>query len=280
MANGKSRLSNRFAGYKRKAKPTRRVSRAVPVRRVVRIAKAVIKRNTETKLIRYNATQTLYNATGDMASFYGTTGNVICLSPHGSYNSIAQGVTDSTRIGNSVNTHRCYLKLNIIPNAYNATYNPTPIPMYIKIWIFSLRYDNEVSAMQSIVNANFMDANASSTGLTSSLTDLTGTVNKNVLTLKKVLIRKVGYADVTGTGSQAGVQYVANNDYKLTALVMLDVTKYLKKTYRYNDSSSTTPYDQHTWCIVEPIAYNNDTTMLGVRPATMMYTLEYQYKDA
>jgi len=260
-------------------KPTyKRFVRKVATKRIANIARSVINRNTETKVIRWTATQQLYNATANMVSFYSTTGNMICLSPHSSYNAISQGTTDSARIGNKVQTQSCMLRMNIIPKPYNATNNPTPIPFYVKIWIFELPYDSEVSAMQSVINSNFFDSNSSSTGMTSGLSDLTGVVNKNIVRLKKVIIRKVATSNFQGTGALPGHQYFANNDYKLSAYLNLNVTKLLKKTYKYNDAG-TIPYACHTWCCVEPIAFNNDTSMVGIIPAEMLYTLEYKYKD-
>ena len=214
-----------------------------------------------------------------MPSFYGVTGNMICLSPHSSYNAIVQGTSDSQRIGNKVQTQSCMLRMNIIPKPYHVTNNPYPHPMYIKIWIFELPYDSETIAMQSVVNSNFFDSNSSSTGMTSGLSDLTGVVNKNIVRLKKVIIRKVAPAGINGTGSTASAQYFNNNDYKLSAYLNLNVTKLLKKTYKFNDAT-TIPYAVHTWCCVEPIVFNNDTTNFGVVPAEMLYTLEYKYKDA
>lgn len=239
----------------------------------------MIVRHEEVKQYTYSAVRNLYSPAQDFNNFYSTSGDLLVLSPHSSSCAIAQGTTDATRVGNAITTQKCILNLAIYPNAYNATYNATPQPGYIKLWFFKIKYASDITDVQSIIFNNFLDSNASSNGLTGALGDITAKVNTNVISLLKTKVVKLGCANYYGTGATAGQQYFDNNDFKIAQNISIDCTSMLLKEYTFNDNN-TIPYNPATFCLVEWIPFNNDTTNGGARPASMYFSIQYMYTDA
>jgi len=243
------------------------------------VVKQALSRQIETKVNRFQQAGTLYFPSVDFASFYSNTGDLACISPHASFCSIGQGVGDSQRIGNVVKTASCNMKLALWVDPYSAGYNAVPEPFYVKIWIFECPYNNTLTDVQSIMFNAFMNNNTSQAGLSGLLSDLTGTVNSDIVRLKKTFICKLGSQQVYGTGGTAATQYYANNDFKIAKTYNLNLTKYIRKTYVYSDTTNT-PYNIATWLAIEPIPFNNALGANTARPGQYSYTIEYKYKDA
>jgi len=264
-----------------KSRVSRRHNRKVSVsnQRIAKIARRVMATSAEVKINKYSQNGTLYSPANDIVNFQNVGGNLWCLTPHASFCAISQGTTEADRIGTKIRIKSVRMKLNVWPNAYNVTYNPTPVPFYLKLWIFSVKYSSQLSDVQNVVTNNFMNSNNSSVGLAGTLYDLTGPVNNNYVTLKKVIIRKIGVSSVYGTGAVASAEYHNNNDFKITQFINIDVTKYIRKCISYNDTS-TTASTSATWCVAEVIPYNNDTTSIAQQPGKYALTLETRFTDS
>jgi len=256
-----------------------RRGRNMPRRRIAKIVKSVMASNQEVKINRFQQNGTLYSVANDSANFQSVTGNLWCLTPHASFCAISQGTGEADRVGTKIKLRSVRLRANFWQNAYNVSYNPTPVPFYLKLWIFSVKYSSQLTDVQSVVINNFINANNSGNGLAGTLADLTGVVNNNYVTLKKVLIRKIGVSSAYGTGAVGSAQYFNNNDFKITSFVNLDVTKYLRKHISYNDATATASTSA-TWCVAEVIPFNNDTTACGQQPGKYSFTLETRYTDS
>lgn len=247
--------------------------------------KAEIKRyvsaNTEAKRYRFSGGTYIFNANTLVTSVYALGGGLFPLSPYPSYIDISQGNTDSTRIGNSVKTKKCMVRMILAPNVYDGTYNPTPMPFIVKAWIFRVKQENNIGNIQTIINSYFKESNASSTGLAGTLYDIIGRDNTNVMQVLATRQWKVGYAVAGGTGVQAGSQSFANNEFKLQHQVNWDVTKHVYKKYMFNDNTSNEPTKQSaTFMVMEAIAYNGDATNIGIRPGVLRIVIDYDYTDA
>lgn len=274
MPLGKYVAVVRGSKYKKPKSKKAKVSK--PVKMAI---KKAINQNEETKTIQFSQTGNLFNPQADFANFYAVTGDLICLSPHGSFCAISQGTGVNARIGNQIKVVSSKLKICMWPYGYDASYNPTPTPIYIKMWVFKTRYNNSTTDVQSNIFNAMLDSNASSTGLTGTLADITKPINKDIFTLVKTQIFKLGCASADGTGSVANAQYQTNNDFKLAINYSLDISKHVNKIYHYNDNT-TTPYDGLTWALFEPIFYDNSNPINNYRPGKYYYTLEIKFKDA
>lgn len=251
MVYAKSRKSRPKSSF-----PKRRRKISMSVRRVAQIARRIVSRTEEVKINRFVQNGFLFSSANALASSYAVTGDLWCLSPHASFCSISQGVGESDRIGNKIKIKNVRLKINMTPYGYDGTNNLAPRPFYVKIWIFSLRYSNQLTDVQSTIFNNFIDSNNSSVGISGGQQDLTGVVNKYNVHLKKVIIRKIGTSNYGGTGANLGQQSFANNDFKIAQFVNMDITKYVKKYVQYNDTSNT-PATDLTWAYAETIPFDN-----------------------
>lgn len=266
----------------------------VPVRKVARKTKATatpnikamktfvkraISRREETKTYRFNQTGSYFFPSADFTSFYSVVGDLWIASPHSSFCSIAQGTGESQRIGNQIETVSGKVKIASYARTYDAATNAQPTPFYLKIWIFEVLYDNDVTGVQSVIFNSFMDSNTSSAGLSGLLTDLTGKVNDDIVKLKKTIVRKIGFANNAGTGTSAALQANANNDFKAADYVEIDITKYLRKKYVFNDTNNV-PYQPPLFVLCEAIPYNDTVPASTTATGRYSMTIEYNYKDA
>lgn len=108
----------------------RRVAKRPALKRMIR---REIARNVENKRAQYyNYDKRLY-ATGNV-SF--PTDNIfpVCVDPNAIV--INQGVGQGQRVGNSIKTKKLVFKGTIVPFPYDATFNPQPLPMQGKMYIF------------------------------------------------------------------------------------------------------------------------------------------------
>lgn len=241
----------------------------------------LIRGTEEVKVCRYVATSNLFSFANSAANCYAVGSNLIPVSPYAGLCQINQGSGDSQRIGNTIRTRYVKLKLNIWAAPYDATNNPTPKPFFVKIWVFKGKISSQASDIQSLMFNNFMDNNSSSAGLTGTITDMTGRVNKDAVTLHKVLIRKVGVSETFsgGGGGVVAANFYANNDFRLNQFIVLDLTRYVYKDILYNDNDNT-PRTPVTWVFVEAIPYDSVTATFGNVPGMLNYGIEYGYTDS
>lgn len=221
---------------------------------------------------------------------YGTTygGNnwnsncVIPCSPYPAYLQNSQGITQNTRIGNKISTRSLWMRGIAYPAAYNATSNPIPCPMEIRM-IFVKAKDQPTALLQSGGYMNSFFQNGSSASAPSgSLSDVYRQVNKELFTVMGTHSFKLGYASYNQAsgGSIPSSQYFANNDFKLNHRLNINLTKMCPKTVFFNDNTSvaTSPLLQ---CLIFASYANNEN--YGPANANTFfkidYELEYVYED-
>jgi len=283
------------AGGKKSRSYTKRVVRGKKVRGgIKKTIKRVLESAAEKKLVNFEDTAM---SVCNFQSSDWITNNIFNLLPHSGGPSpvalaqITQGVDQGQRVGNRIRTHSVMLKMILRSNAfYDSVSNYNPRPMYIGIWIFKLKpHLNDTSNDVDTVcrNSFFQDGNASQ-AFSGLQFDLTKTVNSNMVTLLKRKVVKLGmaqYVSAFGINSaNNSQQQFANNDFKMSIMAKLNVTKYVPKSMIFNDGTNT-PVVRKTWMIFVPFAADGTayTTAAGIEtgpiPARLDFGWQYTYTD-
>lgn len=203
--------------------------------------------------------------------------NINQISPGtGSFN-IAQGTSQSQRIGNRIRITNCRLKGTIVPNPYNATTNPGPQPCVVQMFIF---YDKTATTSYPIpfTNNDFFQFGSTATGFSNDLVDTWAPINTDRYRVVYRRQWKVGFATNAGTGANAGQQQFANNDFKLNCHFNVNVTKWLVKNVVYRDNNID-PSTRGLWFTFVACAADGSNYGSAIIPAHYQYTQDLDYTD-
>lgn len=234
-----------------------------------------LSRQCENKSLQhYDFDQRLY--TIGNASF--PTDNIFPLGPDGVGLVMNQGTAQGQRIGNQVRTKKLTFKGTLCCLPYDATFNPQPQPLMVKLWIL---YDKTTPTVQPAVQANndfFQNGNAAK-GFHGDLTDQWSPVNTDRYRVLTTRSFKLGFANAQNLGTVTSYQGFANNDYKLNCSFSINLTKYYPKRVKFNDGL-TAPTTRGLWAMFTYAPANG-----GVLPATLycaglQWMQDYQYEDA
>lgn len=193
------------------------------------------------------------------------------------YNQIAQGLGQGDRIGNTIRPRSVYFNYVLHPIPYAAVGNPQPTPQDVIIFFGKVKNSR---AQQPIASdfAKLWQKGNTSVGPYSTTLDMCQEINKDWFTVYKIVRHKVGCAGYTGTGNQAGPQYFINNDYKYNIIRRLNITKYVPKIVKFNDTTAQNTNDG-LW--MWAMCVNADgTTNVNYTPLYMDVSLQFQYEDA
>lgn len=261
----KRRSVSRKRTYKRKS-----YAKRSPMKKMVR---REIRRAQETKTSEYyNAGLGLWSSVdGNFSS-----NNIFPVHVDGANLQVPQGTGQGGRIGNEITIKKLTFSGHIVPEIYNAVYNPTPAPVHVKMWIF---YDkaNNISIPAPITN--FFQSGSASRGFQNDLMDHMSPPNADRYAVLATKTMKVGFADNTGTGSVGAQAYFANNDYKMTASFRFDLTKHIPKLCRFNDGTNT-PTTRGLYCMIQPVYAIGTAIPAGIRTAVVQYVRTVDYTDA
>lgn len=149
---------------------------------------------------------------------------------------INQGTNQSQRIGNRVRLRRCVWKA--IFSAYrdpvSGTYNYIPAELKVTVLSSMVNPNSAVkSDIRTICSNTLYQANASAIGMTSSLIDFLRAYNKDQVRVYKTRTYKIG-----GQNYPQSTPVVGNNDFKFNAKCTINLTKYMNKIIKYDDSPS------------------------------------------
>jgi len=263
----KSSIKKRTPYKKRATRPVRKPAVSFEKR-----VKTVISKMAENKMTDFRAVTNLHGSNG---TSWNTT--IIPVTPFQSFLSIAQGMGQGERIGNSIRIKKLQLKGVICPKGYNATTNPFPRPGFLKLF-FLTRKDAPME-LQSTITDVFQYA-GSSEGFGTALYNLQRPINTDEWMVHTTRTFKVGYASATsiGAGAVGDSHYYANNDFKLANFFNIDLTKYCVKTIKFDDNS-VNPSTRNI--VMYPVWYSVDNATLGTTeiPASLHYDLHIEYED-
>lgn len=273
----KVRRSNRrrSGGRRRGARfaRTRRVSRAS----VKRVVKRVLARETETKTCETGMqSSNLYYPT-NLANFM--TNNVVRLSPGVNF-TIAQGVGNGQRIGNRIKLRRLWFNYTLRQRVYDVSSNPTPRPLNCRMVLFYNREDpTDVDPTGPYPVADFFQLNNTTNGIAGQEADMLQPFNTDKYRILATRSFKIGHAAYNGSGAVPDRQQYANNDYKMTVSGKWDVTRYVPKIVRYNDTAIQ-PMSRGLFMVVFFAPADGTTGVATTVPMQLTYWQQAKYEDA
>jgi hypothetical protein len=274
MAFRRRIAKRRVVGRRRILRRTRTFAKRRPaVRRVVR---REIRRAAETKQRTTLVLQDNLVSTGSGASTWNAN-NVIPLGFVPGAINIQQGTGDGARVGNRIEMTKFVMRAVFVPLPYNATTNPLPQPMQVRLVLF---YQRTAPTNIPAPYTDFLAFNNTSATLQNDLTDQIADFNTDKYRILAQKRFKIGFQVYTATSTQttSTQQAFPNNDFKYNQNVTWDLTKYLPKTVIYEDDDATA----QTRSIYMAVIISNADGQVGggaATPVGIQYILSAKYKD-
>lgn len=261
--------------YGARRAPVKKYSRGryAPLRKNVlaKTVRRIIQQQAEKKRVQFTQEDKLlyaYNSASWGASIFPVT-------PYGASLTVNQGVGDGSRVGNRIKLAKLRFKGMVVPTGYNATTNPNPVPVVVKMWLL---YDKENPNIISVPGSDFLQNGNSSSPLSGTIPDAFATVNSDRWVVKAEKTFKLGFAAYGGTGTQPAFQSTTNNDFKLMHEFDMDVLPLVPKTVVYDDNTSI-PETRGLFCVIEVLNIFGSQLPVAGALAEMHYQLEMEYTD-
>lgn len=204
--------------------------------------------------------------------------NVYPMLPYTGYLTIPQGVTQGTRTGNQVKIRRVMLNYVLHPLRYDATTNITPQPLEVLLYLGTIkRAKGEIPFAPDF--SNLFQLGGTSTAPTGTISDICFDINKDFWDIKKSWSHKLGYSDYDGAGTNSNFQRYANNDYKLSYVRKLDITKLCPSSIKFDDSNSVTQ-GNNLFFFYQAVSANGNGLASTQQVAKINFYLTITYEDA
>lgn len=258
--------------------------------------KAVINRTIETKKVNFFQTgRALYNTQSTSWP-----NHVLILTPDAvgtNYSiTVPQGQGQGNRIANEIKPVRCVISGVLRFNtSFDTTINYNACPIHVTMWIVKINKHlvDSVSNLDNIIDpttGTFFQQGNSSVGFDGTTVDMLKEPNRDIVTVLKKRTFKLGMNQIISafaTGSANNVQnQFANNDYDLSRMFKIDITKIYPKLVRFNDGSDTPTSNRKLYLMfsIQRIDGNVSTTstgsVTGPVPAFLDINIDMHYKDA
>lgn len=231
-----------------------------------------IHKNIENKCVQINGGYSFGNITEspDM--------NAYPMCPLNTFWTISLGTGQGARIGNSIRTRKVYLNYVLRPLGYDALTNPNPQPCEVQMMLGYLKLTPGTLPVAADFNQLFQ-AGSSVSAPVGSLRDIVSVINTDYWVIKKKWTHKIGFAEYSGTGSEAVVQYRANNDFKLNVVKRLDITKFIPKHISFNDANPTA-MTKNLFLMHQAVASSGGTFGSTTLQANIEFWIDFHYEDA
>lgn len=252
-------------------KKTRGVTTAVK-----KYVKSTIHRQIENKCVQINGGVSFGNYL-ESPDF-----NAFPICPLAGIWSIPQGVLQGNRVGNQIKTRKVYLNYIVRPQPYDAVANPLPRPLNIQLMLGYVKNTPCFQPAALDIQQLFQSGSSVSAPIGSNR-DIISVINTDYWTIKKRWNHKIGNSNFGGTTAsapdQSQNQFYANNDYKLNAIMRMDITKYVPSLLQFNDSG-VTPTSKNLFFMYYAVAATGPTNSATVLPANMEFWIDFHFEDA
>ena len=186
-----------------------------------------------------------------------------------------QGVGQGDRIGNSIRIIKSVIKGVIYPLPYGGATNPLPTPMEVR----AVYLTNRQVPQANPTNGNFFQGGDTTYGLTGTMFDMVGDINRDINTVYKDKVYKIGTSigGPAAQGGQATYAFHANNDFKYNVKFTQDITKFMPKVVHFNDNS-TTPQEKYVWLRLFAADADNSASA-ATEPVSIIYEIVHTFID-
>lgn len=189
----------------------------------------------------------------------------------------SSGVLVSNKIGNEIRPRQVMLRYVLRPTPYSATTNPNPVPVYVQMFLGYLKQASGV--LLQVLDFTIFNAGSTSFTPSGTLSDLCAPLNKDQWTIVKTWTHKIGYSDAQNTGLTSTWQGYANNDFKISVVKKLNITKHIPKVIKFNDAAQS-QQGRNLFFFYQALAANGSPMTADIRPVAINYWIDFHYEDA
>lgn len=262
-AVGRRRRSIRRTRRTRFGRRTKRVSKTIK-----RYVKRAIGRRIENKeILNYGANQALRSAG------VGFGPNVINCIP-----SVSNGNLQNQMIGNEIKCKRGIIKgtINLLP--YNASTNPNPGPVWVKMWLlkFTLVQGQYTTPSTSIDWNTFFKVSNGATNFQGNPMDLSFPVNQEYFRVLTTRLYKLGATSYSSTGPVSSGSYFDNSS--MSRRFVINYGKYLRKTLKFADNGGQTT-NNNCYLVMQCVGADG-TSSTSYNMAEYHFVNEFRFEDA
>lgn len=190
---------------------------------------------------------------------------------------IDQGVGQSDRVGNTIRTRKLLFRYIMTPAIQDQALNPQPVPQEVRVFFGYLKNQRMVQPDVSYFNKLYQFGN-SATSPFNNLWDITMPVNNDLFHVCKQVRHRVGNSVYTDYAGIKPNNYYTNNDFSLNVTRTLDLTKYINKVLKFDDTSGTCDTGLYVWFI--SVNADGSDTINTISSVRVQYSLTYEYEDA
>lgn len=253
-SRGKKRLARR--------KTSKRVSKSFAAK-----VKRVISRQAENKVwLAYGAN----NAITTVST--GATPTNIQLVP-----SVSQGTGHANRVGDVINIRKAYIRgfVNLLP--YNATTNPTVGPVYVKMWLLSVKnMTNSGTLSSSLIGNNMFEAGTSSIGFQGNMLDMVLSPNDMLVTVHKTKTIRLEAGATQGSTYYNAAGGSCGGKGSFSVPFYFSYAKHMRRL-KYDDTSPVQPTNRNLFLAFQ--AVYADGTSLALTTAEYHYAIRVEFED-
>jgi len=308
MAYGKKRMTRKRPMYRKKKgglvkRAVRKARKQVFAKRV----KSVVNRMAETKCANWSTDENpgdnnyplglpiVCSASASHDSYFKELVPGDGTTTHSTI-TIGQGDGQGNRSGNEISTVKCTLSGVL---RFNTTFNTLTgykmAPVYVTMWIVTIQRHlaDSMQSLETILQNSFFENGNLSQGFDGTINDMVKKPNNAMVRVLKRRVFKLGASEIwsatanTGAAanSDAANQRWTNNDFALTKMFNMDITKITPKRYRFNDSVDIQLNNRRRWLFftcarvdgTQPLSDGLSAT--GPIVAYAHLNLNYRYKD-
>lgn len=269
MAGLKKRPMRKRAPLRKRAAGGKRTSVSAGVKKFV---KRALSAEIENKSVQVNQQISFGNV------FESPDFNAFPMCPQTGFWVISQGVGAGARVGNRIKIKSVHLNYVLRPNPYDIAFNPNPVPVNVLLYLGYVK--NAPSFVPNSADVTqFFQAGNSVQAPFGTLKDTVAIINKDFWVIKKKWMEKIGYSAADGTGSVAGNQFFANNDYKMNSVKRMNITNLCQKTCIFNDSAGGIT-NRNLYFMFQAVSSTGFATGATTLTANIDYWVDFVYEDA
>lgn len=275
--NYRRRRGARKPGYR---KAVRKAVKTVQNARIKAVVQRVIGRQAETKVSQEYGTLVPITLQAGVTSM---NQNSYCITAGSSNfttasNIIIKGISQGQRIGDEIRVKAHYFNYQMTMRPYNATTNPTPEPVVVKLWWVRPKTSQslgvtEANYISNLTTSNFFEHDATSEcGLAGDMGDLMKKIDRDNYRVFASRTHKLYYAGTLGapSGVQPGFFGYANNDFNFMATGRIKIKGF---NVKFNNSNGN-PQNQPIFCIIQVL--NAD----GSIPPSTHQAVDFRFNNA
>jgi hypothetical protein len=163
--------------------------------------------------------------------------------------------------------------VNVLP--YDATFNPQPSPIYIKMWLCRRKtYNINAGGLPGTNDfATFFQAGGSSAGFQSNMLDMVFKSNSDYWTCYATKTVQLQNNANAGNGSP-----IVSSNASVSRPFSFSFAKHLGMC-RFNDNVSY-PENKELFLVFQPAYADGSSSATALRLAEVHYNIEWQFEDA